>query len=152
MKKLLCSILVCSAVIMWSGTIVVLAAEETGETTASPRYSQYSTAYDPKTVETLSGTIIKIETFTTQRRAERGIYLRLRTENENIPVQLGPPWFLKKQQTTIKKGDKITVTGSRVTMRDEPVILAAEIRKGDEVIKLREKNGFPMWVKPTPAE
>jgi hypothetical protein len=27
----------------------------------------------------------------------------------------------------------------------KPTIIAAEVKKGDGILKLRDKNGFPMW-------
>lgn len=42
-------------------------------------------------------------------------------------------------------GDKVEVTGSRITFQDKPAIIAAEVKKGDEILKLRDGNGFPAW-------
>jgi hypothetical protein len=39
----------------------------------------------------------------------------------------------------------VEVKGSRVTFEGKPAIIAAEVKKGDEVLKLRDENGFPMW-------
>ena len=39
--------------------------------------------------------------------------------------------------------DTITVMGSRVTMEGEPVLIAAQIKRGEDVLKLRDENGVP---------
>jgi hypothetical protein len=39
----------------------------------------------------------------------------------------------------------VEVRGSRVTMGGKPVIIAAEVRKGDAVLTLRDDQGVPMW-------
>ena len=74
-----------------------------------------------------------------------GMHLNLQTDKETIPVHLGPAWFMQKQSPQIATGDAIVVTGSRVTFDGKPAIIAAEIKKGDKVIRLREQNGVPLW-------
>lgn len=46
---------------------------------------------------------------------------------------------------TIEPNDKIEVKGSRVTIDDKPALIAAELKKGDEVLKLRDETGVPAW-------
>jgi hypothetical protein len=42
-------------------------------------------------------------------------------------------------------GDKVGIKGSRVTFQGKPVIIAAEVKNGDEVLQLRDGNGFLVW-------
>ena len=100
--------------------------------------------YDPKTVETLHGKVVSMEKVASPRNP-LGIHLMMQTEKEMIPVHLGPAWFIEKQTPQIETGDTITVTGSRIMIDEKPVIIAAEIKKGDKVIKLRDDNGVPTW-------
>lgn len=37
------------------------------------------------------------------------------------------------------------VTGSRVTFDGKPAIIAAEVKKGGETLKLRDEKGRPVW-------
>jgi hypothetical protein len=107
--------------------------------------SQYQRMYDPKTVETISGTIESIDKITPMKGMYYGIHLLLKTDKETIPVHLGPGWYIERLDTKIEKGDKIQVKGSRVTMMGKPVIIAAEVKKGESVLKLRDENGIPVW-------
>ena len=100
--------------------------------------------YDPKTVETLLGKVVSMEKVASPRNP-LGIHLMMQTEKEMMPVHLGPAWFIEKQTPQIETGDTITVTGSRIMIDKKPVIIAAEIKKGDKVIKLRDDNGVPAW-------
>jgi hypothetical protein len=43
------------------------------------------------------------------------------------------------------KGDKIEVKGSRVTISGKPAIIAAEVKKGDTILVLRDSAGIPAW-------
>jgi hypothetical protein len=42
------------------------------------------------------------------------------------------------------KRDAIEVKGSRVTVAGKPVIIAAEVKKGDKTLKLRDDGGIPV--------
>jgi len=69
----------------------------------------------------------------------------LQTAKETIAVQLGPNWYIDKQTPRIEANDTITVTGSRVTIDGRSAIVAADITKGNELLKLCEDNGIPVW-------
>ena len=105
----------------------------------------YQRMYNPATVETISGTVESVDKITPMRGMYYGIHLQLKTDKETIAVHLGPGWYIERLDTKIEKGDNIQVKGSRVTMMGKPAIIAAEVKKGDSVLKLRDENGFPMW-------
>ena len=69
----------------------------------------------------------------------------LQTDKETIAVHLGPSWYIDKQTPKIETNDTITVTGSRVTVDGKPAIIAAQVKKGNEILKLRDENGIPVW-------
>jgi hypothetical protein len=45
----------------------------------------------------------------------------------------------------IEAKDKVEVKGSKITFGGKPAIIAIEVKKGDEVLKLRDDAGFPVW-------
>jgi hypothetical protein len=98
--------------------------------------------YDPKTIETIEGKVVSIEH--TQVRGH-GVHLTVQTAKESISVELGPAWYIDKQTPRIETNDTVTVTGSRVTTDGKPAIIAAQVKKGSEVLKLRDDNGIPAW-------
>jgi hypothetical protein len=101
--------------------------------------------YDPKTVETVGGKVLSIEKTAPAKRRGYWIDLMLQTEKEIITVQLGPAWYIDKQTPRIEANDTITVTGSRLTMDGRSAIVAADITKGNELLKLRDDNGIAVW-------
>jgi len=107
--------------------------------------TQYGKMYDPQTVETLSGEVVNVDRFTPTKGMSEGIHLTVKTDKETIPVHLGPAWYLENQDTKIEPKDKVEITGSRITFEGKPAIIAAEVKRGDEVLKLRDENGFPVW-------
>jgi hypothetical protein len=74
-----------------------------------------------------------------------GTHLTLKTDTETFDVHVGPTAFLDEQKISFEKGDTVEVLGSRVTLEDKPVVLAREIKKGDQVLTLRNEQGVPMW-------
>jgi hypothetical protein len=101
--------------------------------------------YDAKTVETIGGKVLSIEKITSAKKRGYWIDLMLQTGNGTIAVELGPAWFIDKHTPRIEANDTIAVTGSRVTLDGRPLIVAADVRKGDELLKLRDANGIPVW-------
>lgn len=100
--------------------------------------------YDPKTVETVQGTVLS-KTSPPQGRGY-GVHLKLQTVDKGVlDVHLGPAWYLDKQTPRIEAKDVISVTGSLVTLDGKPAIIASEVKQGTGVLTLRDKNGIPKW-------
>jgi hypothetical protein len=101
--------------------------------------------YDTKTVETISGSVISVEQILPDKNMSSGIHLLLVTEKGSVSVHLGPAWYIDNQDTQIRNGDNVLITGSNVTYNGDQVIIAREVTKGDQVLKLRDENGYPLW-------
>jgi hypothetical protein len=112
---------------------------------AQPRKGAANRRYDTKTVETVQGKVLSIEKTSPPGSRRHGIHLMLKTDKETIPVHLGPAWYVDKQTPRIEANDTITVTGSRITIDGKETIIAAQVKKGDEILKLRDENGVPAW-------
>ena len=109
------------------------------------REGSYQRLYNPDSVETLTGEVHKVEYFAPMKGMGQGVHLQLKSDDKTLPIHLGPRWFLDNQDVEIKEGDRIKVKGSRITFEDKPAIIASEIEKGYEILKLRDDKGFPMW-------
>jgi hypothetical protein len=107
--------------------------------------SQYNRMYNPATVETITGTVESVDKVTPMKGMYYGIHLMVKTDKETIPVDLGPGWYIERLDTKIEKGDKVEVKGSRVTISGKPAIIAAEVKKGDSTLVLRDSAGVPAW-------
>lgn len=109
-----------------------------------PRMS-YARMYDPKTVDTVKAQVVSVDRFTPSQRMSYGVHAMVRTAEETIPVHLGPGWYIENQELRLAPGDEIEVRGSRVTFEGKPALIAAEVKKGDDVLVLRDESGFPAW-------
>lgn len=104
-----------------------------------------SRLYDPRSVETLSGEVVSMHSVASrQGEGAAGIHMMLQTEKETIAVHLGPTWYLR-QYVSIATKDHVEVRGSRVTYHGHPAIIAAELRKGNQTVNLRDETGRPLW-------
>lgn len=101
--------------------------------------------YDAKTVETLTGEVIAVERVPAGKGRAGGVHLTLKTDKEEIAVHLGPQWYVDRQPVKVAARDHVEVRGSRISPAGRPVILAAEVEKGDQVLKLRDAAGLPLW-------
>ncbi|MGE5892962.1 MAG: DNA-binding protein [bacterium] len=107
--------------------------------------TQYGRLYDPKTVETISGEVASIDKITPMKGMSYGVHLVVKTDKETVSVHLGPGWYIENQDIKIESKDKIEVRGSRTSFEGKPAIIAAEVKKGDELLRLRDDSGFPVW-------
>ena len=105
----------------------------------------YGRLYDPAKAEKLSGDVLEIRKVTPMRGMSHGVAIVVKAEGGDVVVHLGPAWYVENQDTRIAKGDSVVVEGSKITLSGKPVILAARVRKGDQVLQLRDDAGIPVW-------
>lgn len=124
----------------------VLMLAHSGETFAQRAAgSGYGGSYDPQTVTTVSGEVLSIDKIAYGRQGYYGVHLTLKTADGELSVHLGPSWYVDRQPLKIAPHDVLEVTGSRVTYQGRPALLAAEVKKGSESMRLRTAEGLPMW-------
>jgi len=105
----------------------------------------YNRNYDPKSLETVSGEVVAVDLLTPGKGMSTGVHLNLKTDKETVSVHLGPAWYLENQDVKIEKKDRVEVKGSRISFGGKPAIIASEVRKGDQILTLRDNDGFPLW-------
>jgi sporulation protein YlmC with PRC-barrel domain len=108
----------------------------------------YKKIFDSKTIKTISGQVIKID-----QVPEFGYGLQMRLtvfidKNEILAVYLGPAFYLAGpwQAEHFKLGDKVIVSGSQVTVHGEPLMIAMTVKRGNELLRLRDKDGIAEWI------
>ncbi|MCC5833042.1 MAG: hypothetical protein JJU12_08390 [Chlamydiales bacterium] len=74
------------------------------------------------------------------------IHINLKTDKgEDKMVLVGPASYVDQSKVKLQTGDKITVTGFRVGANGEEVIVAKEIDKNGNVLKLLDDQRQPLW-------
>jgi len=62
-----------------------------------------------------------------------------------IKVLLAPSAFLDTQHLNLAANDQVTVKGSKIDKDGQQCVIATEIRKLDQVVRLRDENGTSLW-------
>jgi len=101
-------------------------------------------AFDASAVTTIQGEIVEIDRLARARR-HGGIHLIVAVGSEKLNVHLGPDFYVDAQALKLATGDKVEVKGSRITLDGEPAMIAQEVRRGAEVLALRDGSGLPLW-------
>lgn len=119
--------------------------------------------YNTATEITVSGMVEEVQQITPQQRAQgnagtpmcgmcprgwTGTHLSLKTGDSTMIVHVGPAPYLASKNFSVAKGDEVTITGSKVQYQGNDFLIAKEIKKGDQVLTLRDANGFPLWSGP----
>jgi len=112
------------------------------------REDPYKKIFDSKTIKTISGQVIKVD-----RVPEPGFGMEMRVtvftdKKEVLPVYLGPAFYIvgSEQAKHFKIGDQVTVSGSQATRGGEAFMIATTVKRGNEVLRLRDKDGAPEWI------
>jgi hypothetical protein len=105
--------------------------------------------YNPQTVTTVTGQVEKLEDLPSMGGGGgRGMQYRgvtLNTDQGSLMVHLGPGWYLDEKKFPIKVGDTVEVTGSKVTLNNQPALIAREVKVNGTTLKLRDDQGLPVW-------
>jgi len=96
--------------------------------------------------ETLRGLVLSVSHGAAEEGLPAPVYLTLKTAQEKVRVLLGPRRYVDQQPLKITPLDRIEVTGFKVEVKGEPgYFVASEIKKGDQIMKLRDQEGRPLW-------
>jgi sporulation protein YlmC with PRC-barrel domain len=111
------------------------------------REEPFKKIFDSKTIKTISGQVIKVDQIP---EPGFGMVIRLTVfidKKEVLPVYLGPAFYIVGSELSknFKIGDQVTVSGSQATRGGEPLMIAMTVKRGNEVLRLRDKDGNPEW-------
>ena len=120
--------------------------ERCGECGQKGRGAGPGSRYDAAKAETVKGEVVAVDKIGGGGQMGSGIGLKLKTASGELIVHLGPQWYLDRQGgVAIAAGDAVEVTGVKAPRRHGEVFIAAEVRKGTDVLKLRDEQGIPLW-------
>jgi hypothetical protein len=106
----------------------------------------YSTLYKPGTVETIKGEVVSLGKTASGNGKALCEVLTLKTSKDNFWVILKPENYNPKINLNIQPGDQLEITGSKILLPGKTTIIAAQIKKGNETLTLRDsKTGRPIW-------
>jgi sporulation protein YlmC with PRC-barrel domain len=106
----------------------------------------YGRLYDPAKEQTISGQVVSIETRAPMPGMTPGMQMLVQTEDgKSAHVQVGPVWYLERQDLDMKENTRVQVTGAQAEIDGQPVLIAREVQFDGQVLTLRDAQGMPMW-------
>ena len=106
----------------------------------------YGRLYDPAKEQIISGQVVSIETSAPMPGMAPGMQMLVQTDDgKNTRVQVGPTWYLERQDLDVKENTRVQITGARAEIDGQPVLMAREVQFDGQVITLRDAQGMPMW-------
>jgi hypothetical protein len=110
--------------------------------------TRYESLFNQYNLQVVNGTIFKVDTVTPFDGMATGIQIILRTQSSgDLPVHLGPAWFVQHQDMNLGPNDQVEVRGARFAINGKNVMAAFEIyRTGDsKILLLRDQDDVPYW-------
>jgi sporulation protein YlmC with PRC-barrel domain len=108
--------------------------------------TSYGRLYDPAKEQTISGQVVSIETSAPMPGMAPGMQMLVQTDDgKSTRVQVGPAWYLERQDLDVKENTKVQVTGARAEVEGQPVLMAREVQFDGQLVTLRDAQGMPMW-------
>ena len=101
--------------------------------------------FDSTTIRTVRGVVLEVHRTPQGGAGEGLVFFTLATPTDTLAVRLGPGSVLDRSRIVFAPGDTLEVTGSRITLFDEPTIVATELRAGSRFLALRDRRGRPVW-------
>lgn len=75
-----------------------------------------------------------------------GTHLLVRSGDGVVDVYLGPPSRLGKDRVAFAPGEQIEVLGAKILHRRGEILLARQIKRGEQVLTYRNAQGIPvLW-------
>lgn len=106
----------------------------------------YGRLYDPAKEQTVRGQVTSIGTAAPMQGMTPGTQIQVQTEDgKTTQVQLGPEWYLERQDGMPQANTRVQITGSLVEVEGQPVLLAREVQFDGQSLTLRDAQGRPMW-------
>jgi sporulation protein YlmC with PRC-barrel domain len=106
--------------------------------------SEYNKLYTGSPV-TLTGTIQDVTTTSPMKGMSDAATLTIKSDQGTKTVQVGPSWYVGRQDVRFFKGDQVTVKGVNATVNGEQVVMASEITTSHGTLRLRDDQGRPLW-------
>ena len=73
------------------------------------------------------------------------VEVRLQSAGQNQLIRLAPVGLLKQSGLLLREGDTLIVKGFLVAGMEGDLLVATELRKGENALSLRDPRGRPAW-------
>ena len=116
-----------------------------GDSSASGRQQLRSAPASWQILEKIEGEVAEVIYLPGTSPSAAGVELRLQAGKESTLLRLAPTGCLKKSGFALKEGDPISVKGFRVDTEEGEFVVATEVEKDGNTLRLRDTRGRPLW-------
>lgn len=109
---------------------------------------EYNRLYKNSERDRLKGIVETFEEVTPLPGMSTGLALVVKdVDGDRITVHVGPSWFVKADDTGLRKGDEVKIKGVWAEIGEQDIFMAAKIKRSeyDEYKIRRTRDGFPFW-------
>lgn len=101
--------------------------------------------YNPETTREYKGQIVSVQKVSYANRPAPVLQFLLKTERGEIPVEVGPKWYIEANGFSFSPRENVEVQGSLIEIEGRKVIIAKRITTETDVLDLRDEEGSPLW-------
>ncbi len=98
-----------------------------------------------KPIERIRCEVFSVDTVSIQKNMPKVLHLMVETDDELIPVYLGPLWVFEERFFKIEPNDKVRISGFRLDIEGVEMMVASEVEKNKRILRLRNQKGLPIW-------
>jgi hypothetical protein len=125
--------------LLLSGAAITLVSQEKSSLT----HANYT--YVPTSEQTMRGWVVETRDFQCPVTGAVGSHITVKSETGSIEVHLAPASFMKQYEINIRKGDNVTVVGSKIMFEGKGALIAKSVAIGNETYNFRDQSGRPLW-------
>lgn len=126
-------------------TLLLLGATHTLVSQDKNSSTQPGYIYTPTAEQTMRGWVVETRDFHCPVSGTMGSHITVKNETSSIEVHLAPASFMKQYEINIRKGDNVTVVGSRISFEGKTALMAKSVTVGRETYNFRDPAGRPLW-------
>ncbi len=124
--------------------LLLLVLAPLGLSQKSPPESNSLPKYDLHTETKTDGVVDEVNQLSVGTRKDF-TELIIKSGDDKLHIYVCPKPFQDEIGVSFGKGDRITITGSKVKQEASEVILAREMVKGSDTLMFRDNKGNPVW-------
>jgi hypothetical protein len=125
--------------LLLSGAAITLVSQEKAP------LNHVSYTYALTSEQTMRGWVVEAKDFQCLVTGTVGSHITVKNETSSIEVHLAPATFMKQYEINIRKGDKVTIVGSKITYEGKSALIAKSVAIGNETYNFRDQSGKPLW-------
>jgi hypothetical protein len=126
--------------VIWALLVLAGAAIVVSQAQNPPAHHEYK--YEMANQQTVEGIVADTRDYNCP---VSGAHIVIKTVSSEIEAHLAPVTFLKQYDINIRKGDKVTVVGSRIMYDGKPALIARTVTIAQDTYSFRDDKGRPLW-------